>query len=163
MPNGNTHYRFWKAGRAIVLPASFVSVIFIHPAFGTGMALGYMAGNYVTPDWDDPSITKEEGRMIRDFKILGWILYGYSSIYGAVFKGNHRHFLSHFPFISTAIRLFYLLWWILLLDFEIEPWMYLVLLGVFFGLGFSDTIHSLADMIFIERNSKLFLRKKINK
>lgn len=111
------------------------------------MLFGYGLGAFFDPDLDQLTITSAEGRIVNDFKILGYIIVGYTTIYGAIFRRYHRSFITHFPGVSTAIRLVYLFWWLyfaidILYDYEI-----MVGIGVWIGLSIADLIHFVLDNI----------------
>lgn len=63
----------------------------------------------------------------------------------------HRHWLSHAPFISGALRLVYLLApplaLAVYLGAEWQPWMVDVIFGVWVGLSVSDSIHAGLDVL----------------
>jgi len=175
MPSGATHDRFWRAGWGITLPASLYSSISVSPSFASGYLFGYGLGYYFDPDMDQVSITQAEGRLMRHFKILGYVIVGYTTIYGAVFRKLHRSFITHFPYISTGIRFVYLFWWLYFIPILWEVWMLEFWVGVYFGMSQADAGHSTADLFFQEEGDKLvwvknplgkfnpFLRKKKKK
>jgi uncharacterized metal-binding protein len=112
---------------------------------GIGMFVGYELGRWIDPDMDQIGITSSEGRVVNDFKILGYFIIGYTTIYGAIFRRYHRSFITHFPGVSTAIRLVYLFWWLyftidILYDYQI-----MVGIGVWAGLSIADLIHYVLD------------------
>ena len=81
---------------------------------------------------------------MNELKITGYVLYGISSIYGAIFRRFHRKWITHFPGVSTVIRLAFILLpigvlWPGLLDYPV------VLIGVWFGLSIADALHYLID------------------
>lgn len=159
MPDGTTHHNIWKAGWLVAFPASLYSVT-IHHEFGIGMTIGYALGRYIDPDWDIVGTTEAEGRMMNELKITGYLLYGISSIYGAIFRRFHRKWMTHFPGISTAIRMAFILLpigllWNGVFNFPV------VLIGIWFGLSIADGLHYVADMRMgdIQKISKQILRK----
>lgn len=98
--------------------------------------------------------------MVNEIPILGNIFYGYWSIYGSFFRHMHRSFWTHFPGVSTGIRMVYAFWW---LPFVVRsaplPYVFsllMLLLGVWVGLSAADALHWSADMISgeIRRSSK---------
>ena len=141
------------------------------PLAGLSHFIGYSLHRYVENDWDCVIMTASESRAVNELKIFGYPIFGISSIYGAVFRKKHRSFLTHFPVVSTLIRLFFLLgWWLLPLYFYgkiiYEPWHLKVFVYGLWGLSQADMIHWMADKIwkddsdkFIEENKK---GKKIN-
>lgn len=163
MPDGMTHYRLWKLGWIISAPASFYLSV-KNPVFGIGSFVGYMAGKYVTPDWDIAGLTHDEGMIINDFKILGNLIVGYTTIYGIACRRHHRSFGTHFPVVSTLGRLVFLFWWVPLVawhyDISFDWWMMWAALGFWWGLSMSDCIHYTADMTVGDKHlSKQVLRK----
>jgi uncharacterized metal-binding protein len=112
--------------------------------------LGYLFGVICDPDWDEMGATGSEGRMVK-VPILGWLMYGISSIYGAMFRRHHRSFLTHFPGVSTAIRILFVFFWIpLLYYFKIvrwEDWNIDLYSWFWLGLSFGDFLHWGADLI----------------
>ena len=144
----------------VVVPSALFVTLNM-PEIGIGMLAGYALGTYLDPDADLVGITSAEGRAMRHWKILGKVWVAYWTFYGAMFTGHHRSFWSHFPFVSTAIRLVYLFWWVALLDVEWQVWHYLVGIGVWFGLSLADGIHYAADKFWGDSgNSKQVLRNK---
>jgi hypothetical protein len=105
---------------------------------------------YVTPDWDQPTITFDEGNMLRELPVLGQILFGMSSFYGGLAIKHHRSFLTHFPGVSTAIRLLYifaipLLAWYIIKD-TVPIQVYEVLFGIWITLSIADGLHYIMDI-----------------
>lgn len=117
--------------------------------FGAGIVIGYdVVGRFCTPDWDQVSMTKDEGRMLNEIWIIGPILVGISTIYGGYFRRHHRSFITHFPFISTSLRYLLMFWYPILLIYEYKSfWGMYLLLGMFIGTSLSDTIHAYLDWI----------------
>jgi uncharacterized metal-binding protein len=115
---------------------------------GIGWLVGYGLGRWIDPDLDQIGITAAEGRMVNEIPILGTLLVGYSSIYGAVFRRHHRSFITHFPVVSTAIRAVYFFWWLYFAINVLYDYQLLFLVGVFIGLSIADTIHYVLDMVF---------------
>lgn len=146
MSSGLVHQRYHALGWVVVLPTSLISCVY-SPPVGTGILVGYALGRWVDPDLDQVGVSSAEGRIINDFKILGYVIVGYTTIYGAVFRRYHRSFITHFPGVSTAIRLVYLFWWLyftinILYDYQI-----MVGIGVWVGLTLSDLVHFIVDNI----------------
>jgi uncharacterized metal-binding protein len=134
MPDGKTH--------AIMTVATSFGMFSATNYLGTpiDVSLSFMCGGLVglilTPDLD-----QSESR--RSLWGLLWWPYGKAI--------SHRDIWSHFPILSTIIRIIYLfsvplfvLWWY----FPIENWIHWdwIIYGIL-GLMASDTIHFLADMI----------------
>lgn len=124
----------------------------IHPAIAFGLFVGYAMGRWVDPDWDLMGVSTTEANMIHDFPVLGYFLFGYSSIYGVFFRRHHRSFITHFPFVSTLGRLIFLFWWAILLvvkyHYTVSSWEWLFIIYAFIGLSVADMIHWLLDKWF---------------
>lgn len=73
--------------------------------FSLGYLAGYSFHRYCDNDWDIFGSNNAEGRMVNEIPILGHFMYGVSSTYGSFFRRHHRSFWTHFPIVSTAIRL----------------------------------------------------------
>ena len=141
------------------------------PLAGLSHFMGYSLHRYVENDWDCVVMTASESRAVNELKIFGYPIFGISSMYGAIFRKKHRSFLTHFPVVSTLIRLLFLFgWWLiplyLLGKIVYEPWHLKVFVYGLWGLSQADMIHWMADKIwkddsdkFIEENKK---GKKIN-
>lgn len=163
MPSGETHYKFFKAGYTIAIPAS-AYLLSLNPAVGMGWLLGYSFGRWIDPDLDQIGVTASEGRLVNEVKILGHVLYGISSVYGSIFRRKHRSFLTHFPFISTLIRLCFLFFWLpipfYLFVWDLHWWQIHFTLGFFLGLSQADLQHFLADMFWTENYFNTEKRKR---
>lgn len=119
---------------------------------GAGNLIGYSLGRWVDPDWDLMGTNNAEGRMVNEVPIIGHFLYGISSSYGSMFRKYHRSFITHFPFVSTIIRLFFV---------GIVPFLicdnlginligggwYIIWIGIWIGLSQADLIHWFLDTI----------------
>jgi hypothetical protein len=162
LPSGNVHYKFYKFGFLTSIPSSLYMLVNISPSIAFGNIMGYWFHRYCDNDWDIVGINHSEGRAIRELKVIGWLIYGVSSMYGAIFMDNHRSFLTHFPLVSTLLRLIFLFWWIPVLWFfnkiTIEFWEVQFAVGFLLGLSQADTYHYFADMIWQEVEDKLVLR-----
>lgn len=156
MPDGATHHKIWKIGLSglplvdIGLTLAAAPLIFSyreHWVFSVGIPIGYLYGLFIDPDLDIVGMTQAEGRMMNTFPIIGNIMVGYWTVYGAFFRRHHRSWLTHGPFISTAIRYAFSFWWLFLLD----RWWYVgatfFLVGMFFGTCYADILHWAADKI----------------
>ena len=154
MPDGITHYKFYKMGWAVVLPTSII-VCAVKPEFGVGISVGYALGRWIDPDLDQIAITGAEGRVLHELGIFGKVFVAYSTLYGAVFYKHHRSFLTHFPGVSTSIRLGYFFWWLYFAIDILYDWEIWFGFGVFIGLSFADLIHYLLDKFYkLSPNSK---------
>ena len=150
MPGGEIHHKLWKGGFLFSLPAS-IYLIIKEPLAGFGFFIGYCFGDFIDPDWDLMGATNAEGRVVK-IPIVGWLIYGISSVYGAIFRKHHRSFITHFPLVSTIIRIIFVFFWIPLLYyfkiFTYQKWQGLIYLWFWFGLSFADGLHWGADMLF---------------
>lgn len=89
------------------IPVS-VAIACVDTRAGIGYLLGYSLHRWCSNDWDIMGVTGDEGRMVNELPILGHFLYGISSAYGSIFRKYHRSFISHFPYVSTVIRLMFI-------------------------------------------------------
>ena len=145
MSDGARHYELWRRGWRYALPLSVLVYVVSENVFCfLGTLAGYWLGRYLDPDLDQVGTTASEGRMINELPILGHILYGYWSIYGAVFRKHHRSFWTHAPVVSTFFRFIYQFWGLFLImylkggNFTL---IYKLLWGAFFGLCYADFLH----------------------
>ena len=145
MPTGEIHHKAWKVGWLSIIPTGIIGAWYIHPVVGAGILVGYTLGRWCDPDWDQITITNSESRIVNDFKIVGYVLVGYTTIYGAVFRRLHRSFFTHFPFLSTGIRLVYLFWWLYFFIPVLYDWQIVFGISVWIGLSAADTIHWFLD------------------
>ena len=169
MSDGKKHHELWRKGWKIALPLSFLTYAITDPVTGYicsqagclsvnslyagGLLLGYGMGRYVDPDMDLVGATNADGRLINEIPILGVFLFGHWATYGAIFRKHHRSFWTHFPGVSTAIRIFYQfypLFFILWLKDWNFPWIYHLMFGIFLGLSYADFLHWRED----KRSSK---------
>jgi uncharacterized metal-binding protein len=131
-------------------------------AFQTGtpdpilFPFGCMAGMILTPDLDINHPMIAESNIRRMTGGAGTFLAGFWYVYWFPYSRliGHRSWVSHFPIVSTFIRLFYLLLLpgivLYLLTGNVEP----IARGVYSpdfwwfvgGLGLSDTVHFLMDI-----------------
>ena len=148
MPDGITHHFFWKLGWGCTIPASFAIMPLLGLPGGIGAILGYSLGAFIDPDLDQIGTTAAEGRIVNALPIVGSFIYGYTSIYGSLFRKHHRSFWTHFPVVSTAIRCMWFFWWIYFVVPESYDWMFQLGWGAFIGLCIADTIHWVLDMFF---------------
>ena len=118
--------------------------------FASGHILGYSFGKFCDPDWDVITANNSESRMIKEIPVLGHFLFGISSWYGSYFFHSHRGFWSHFPVVSTAIRLIFVGIFPLLIADNLginligNGW-HMFWIGFWLGLSEADGIHSFLD------------------
>jgi len=159
MPSGRKHLEIWGRWWAALLICTLLTMLLSkNMLIGAAMIMGYFLGRYISPDLDLIGITSDEGRMMRELKVLGllismWFMpYAYIMRFVGIGKRGHRNFFSHYPVISTFIRF---LWLFAPLVVGITYWkpelfydqyLQVVTVGLFFGLTYADTIHYLADM-----------------
>lgn len=94
-------------GYLIALPVSVATLMYNFRG-GLGYLVGYSLHRYVDNDWDIFGSNNAEGRLVNEIPILGHFLYGISSVYGSIFRRYHRSWITHWPGISTLIRLIFL-------------------------------------------------------
>jgi len=164
MPSGKVHYHYFKIGFIPAIPVSLITLVYF-PYVGTGMLVGYAMGRYVTPDWDIMGVSEDEGKMVREIPILGYFLYGISSTYGAIFRRLHRNYLTHFPMLSTFIRLVFLFWWLPLLLYFVKisshAWGLYgdMFFGILIGLSLADAIHWFLDLLTEQEKFREYFRR----
>lgn len=155
MSDGQTHFRYWMRGLPVALGAS-AGMGYLHPVLGATNAVGYLMGSFMDGDLDQIGLSSSEGRMMRTLKFIGvlWVMFWMPYAYVL----PHRSVWSHFPYLSTAIRLAYLFAPFMVLAIYIDPlgafiyrlWQYPAflwgLLGLWNGLSWADTIHYYLDM-----------------
>jgi uncharacterized metal-binding protein len=148
MPKGTTHALISAGAAGAMLYLTYSS----GPSEALALASGCLAGILISPDLDvdDGSLStgivrREAGRI----PAFAWraLWYPYARLI------RHRSWLSHFPFIGTALRIAYLgliAWLILLLLGHPWPWASLPDWVPFamIGLSISDLMHWAADGIF---------------
>ena len=135
MPDGKTHAVLTVATSSLLF---ITATNYLHAPLDVSLILtsGALSGLALTPDLD-----QAESRH-GFWHLLWWP-------YGKLFK--HRSTLSHFPIISTIVRLIYafglplfLLWW----NYPIENWSHWnYIFYAILGLMAADTTHFLADII----------------
>ena len=152
MPDGGTHHKYYNRGYIVSIPVGIITSLW-EWKFGLGYVVGYSLGRYVDPDWDLMGTNAGEGRMVNEIPILGHLVFGVSSSYGSIFRKHHRSFWTHFPVVSTLIRLIFITvvpfvfldsWGINLIGNE---W-YLFWLGLWAGLSHADAIHYYLDITY---------------
>lgn len=148
MPSGETHLKGWIVGWGISAPTS-IFIYSQYPVIGISTMAGYSLGLILDNDADQIAITKSESRALK-IPVLGWVWVGYWTMYGAIFRRMHRSFWTHFPGVSTGIRLIYLflpLTYFLYTGKIIwKDWYSDVIFGLWIGLSISDGIHWLFDL-----------------
>jgi len=153
MPDGQTHERL-RATFSPIIALESIGLLLIDPDPVSVGALwsGYLSGRYVEPDLDINIMTESELRVTQDFGFfIGWLWGKYWYPYAKIIP--HRHWLSHGAFISTILRLVYLLspmlfvisllstsWF---MDYSYTSKKYL--LQYYIGLAQADLIHIIAD------------------
>lgn len=141
--------------------------MFLNPVFAVGVLGGYSFHRYCDNDWDILGTNKAESRAIHELWILGYLIYGISSIYGAIFMRHHRSIQTHFPVVSTIIRLVFLFWWIPLMIYLnhwiVQTWQWFIFFGFWWGLSQADAIHWLADMFWSEDSKRWVQQDKEKK
>ena len=145
MPAGKVHIRYWKKFLPITI---FIGILICLVDFigGIFFITGYVMGYFIDPDLDQVSVTSAEGRLLRTFGCFGAVMVGYWFPYGHLMK--HRSFWSHFPGISTAMRIAYGFWWIVPILYHyslINNNLLLIVLWIWVGLSLADTIHYILD------------------
>lgn len=151
--DGAEHYRIYKKHYLVAFVVAIV-LAFFNPLVGAGFALGYfLLARYIDPDLDQISVTAAEGRMMREWKIFGVFLFMYFAPYAYIMRifGGHRSFLTHFPVISTGIRLAYLLAlpaiFIFTNNIQVPVYVLFILVGVWAGLSYADFLHWVHDVL----------------
>lgn len=150
MPKGVVHNNYWKQFLIIAILISII-VCLVDIISGISFLIGYLLGRFITPDLDLANVTEPEWKLMQTFGCFGAAIVGYWLPYGHLLK--HRSFLSHFPMVSTAIRIVYGFWWVvIMLDYVGLLRNNLLLisqiaLGIWAGLSVADTIHWTLDNI----------------
>lgn len=134
MPDGKTHAILTVATSSTLFSAS--NYLEVPLDVSISLVAGCLVGLILTPDLDQAESRKGL-----------WAIFWFP--YGKLIK--HRDIWSHFPILSTVIRLIYmfsvplfLLWW----NYRIEDWGHWnYILYAILGLISADTIHFLADII----------------
>lgn len=135
-----------------------------------GTTIGCFSGMLITPDLDQENVTRSQWILVKKTGGLGWLWVWIWWPYAVLVP--HRHFISHFPVISSVIRFSYLrivrYLWVGSLIFVSEefhnfvqglfsqiPWQYH--LSFLVGLIISDTLHWFMDM------KPMWLKNRIKK
>jgi hypothetical protein len=137
-------------GYLIALPVSVATAMYNFRG-GLGYAIGYSLGRYLDPDLDIFGSNNAEGRMVNELPVLGHFLYGISSVYGSIFRRHHRSWITHWPVVSTLIRLIF----IFIIPFVVgdgyginfigNGWIWFWV-GMWAGLSQADAIHLTLDL-----------------
>jgi len=110
-------------------------------------------------------MSASEGRLMRELKIFGLFIvvvyfpYAYAMRFVGFGRKGHRNFFSHFPLVSTIIRVAWLLaipllcLWYFKVPVPYERLMYPLVAAVA-GLTLSDTLHFAADMMPVRHQSR---------
>ena len=151
MPGNKVHINWYKRFIPVTLLFTVTIAIFIGVIPSVTFLAGYLLGAICDPDLDQIGLSGAEGRAMRKFGILGvmWVMYWFP--YGYVMP--HRSFISHFPFVSTLLRLGYLFFIPAILALYFQWTVDWKLMGELFmwllcGLGIADTLHYLLDWIY---------------
>jgi len=152
MPPGEVHYKYFKSGYLIEIPFSII-LLFWNWKFALGNIIGYSIHRWIDNDWDIFGSNNAEGRMVNEIPFLGHFLYGVSSTYGSFFRKHHRSFWTHFPFVSTIIRLAFVFTIpFVLFDYYginlIGNGWHMFYIGVWSGLSQADGIHWFLDLTY---------------
>jgi len=137
-------------GYSVQVPLSVLYCL-VDWKFGLGSIVGYSCGRWIDPDWDIMGTNNAEGRVVNELPILGHFIYGISSTYGSFWRKKHRSFWTHFPYVSTIIRLMF----VFIIPFTIldangvnligNNW-HLFWIGFWDGLSHADAIHYYLDV-----------------
>lgn len=138
-------------GYKISIPASMLLFIYEWKA-GIGYFVGYSFHRWCDNDLDLMGVSGAEGRMVNELPLIGHLMFGASSAYGSLFRKKHRSFWTHFPVVSTLIRLvfFFTVPFIFLDSWGINliggGWVWFWL-GFFAGLSHADGVHYTLDLL----------------
>lgn len=152
MPDGVTHFSYYKSGFRWAIPSSIVFTIGDWK-FGIGNLVGYSLGRYLDPDLDLMGSSSCEGRIVNEIPIFGHLIFGATSAYGSFFRRHHRSFWTHFPGLSTLIRLLFvgfvpfIIGDYLAINFIGDGW-WKFWMGILVGLSQADTIHAVLDKFY---------------
>ena len=146
------HYKYFMKGYYVEIPETILLAT-LNWQFALGNIAGYSFGRWVDSDWDIFGSNNAEGRIVNELPVIGHFLYGVSSIYGSIFRKHHRSFWTHFPGVSTLIRLVFIFFIpFLLFDYYginlIGNGWHTFYLGFWFGLSQADGIHYWLDLFY---------------
>lgn len=171
MSNGRFHLRATLVLTPVAVVAGALSVeaasLPLSPVEGAAWAgLGCLAGILLTPDLDQEGISHVENQLIRLTLGIAHLWLAFWGPYASLIP--HRSFLSHWPVLSTSVRLLYVWAGLRLLDVWMDafvvPPLELVIgdprFWVFFGgLALSDLGHWALDLPGVSRTlERLFPR-----
>ena len=157
MPSGKAHAIAICLTAGVLAPVVYLAGQPVTTALA--FATGCMVGLVVTPDLDvRQRSTHSETIMRRSGGCLVGLLWNLLWLPYAYLTPRHRHPLSHWPILGTALRLVHLLavpavaWWVLghIIALPVLPRLALTPLigwGIA-GLVLVDTLHYLMDRIF---------------
>lgn len=148
MPCGRTHAKC----SLILAPIAFGVGLVATQNIGYGLAcgVGCLLGIPLTPDLDQEGISSSEYWIIKWTMGLGflWTMLWYPYARAC----PHRCFASHFPIVSTIIRLAYLAVFVGVLCYafgwQLPSVNWLALFWGFVGLVISDSLHWFLDVKF---------------
>jgi hypothetical protein len=149
VPSGEVHYAYFKKGYPFEIALSLTLCLFDWK-FALGNIVGYSFHRYCDNDLDIMGTNNAEGRQVNELFLIGHFMYGISSTYGSIFRRYHRSFITHFPFVSTLIRLIFFFTPVLILgdywgiNFIGNGW-HMFWLGFWVGLSQADGIHWFLD------------------
>ena len=148
MPCGKTHAKFSLMLAPVVAVATLA--ITRDPMYAVASGLGCLAGIPLTPDLDQEGISSSEYWIIKWTLGLGFLWTMIWFPYALLCP--HRSFISHFPIISTFLRLLYLSVLAALICYfcslRIPAFDYLIAIWAVFGLVVSDSVHWALDVKF---------------
>lgn len=155
MSSGKTHNTMSIIGAGFSMVSGS---IILSPMEALPMAAGCLMGILLTPDLDQETKNRVENKLIKSrifpIRIIGYLYIWYFLPYALWLP--HRSFWSHFPIVSTALRLLYLVPLMLIFALAlyyagVEIITFLqynqrtVILFVL-GLVLSDTLHWVMDL-----------------
>jgi hypothetical protein len=152
LPDGLTHYKYFKLGYWVEIPLSLI-LVSLDWRLAVGNIAGYSFHRWCDNDLDLMGTSACEGRMVNELPLLGHLMFGVSSAYGSIFRKTHRKPISHAPFLSTAIRLLFMFfvpfvvgdsWGI---NFIVDGW-WKLWFGFYIGLSQADSIHYYLDLTY---------------
>lgn len=152
MPAGEIHYKYFKRGYLVEIPFTVILLMWDWQ-FAFGNICGYSFHRWCDNDWDIFGSNNAEGRMVNELPIIGHFMYGISSTYGSMFRRKHRSFITHFPGVSTLVRLIF----VFVVPFILFDYYGINLigngwhkfhLGFWTGLSQADFIHWFLDLTY---------------